>query len=95
MVRSELLKNFLDKNPRFLRKDGEKVFDIILNSIIKALSNHEYEACEFRSLGRFSVKQQKARISRNPATGAPVTVGPKKKIRFKASSILLKRLNKN
>ena len=95
ITRSDLLKKFCNQYPQLLRKDTEKIFDEIFNSIISALSNDEYSACEIRSLGRFSVKEQKARIARNPATGAPVNVSTKKKIRFKASSILLKRLNEN
>ena len=95
MVKSELLQELCNQFPQLLRKDAEKIFDEIFNSIINALSNDEYGACEIRSLGRFSVKEQKARIARNPATGTPVNVSAKKKIRFKASSILLKRLNEN
>jgi len=95
MLRSQLIKKLSDQHYNLSRKDIEKIFDEILNSIISALSNDEYRACEIRSFGRFSVKEQKARIARNPATGAPVNVSAKKKIRFKASSILLKRLNEN
>ena len=95
ITRSDLLKNFCNQHPLLLRKDAEKIFDEIFNSIISALSNDLYRACEIRSFGRFSVKEQKARIARNPATGQPINVSAKKKISFKTSSILLKRLNKN
>ena len=95
MVRSEIALQLAHKNPAISRKDIDKIIDEILSEIISSLSRDEFGACEIRGFGRFSIKLQKARTRRNPATQSPVFIPEKKKIRFKASSILLKRLHAN
>lgn len=95
MLRSEIALKLANRNPAILRKDIDKIIYVILSEIIASLCNDEFGACEIRGLGRFSVKLQKARTGRNPASGSSVYISEKKKIRFKASSTLLKRLNEN
>ena len=95
MVRSEIALEIAHKNPAILRKDIDKIIGIIFSEIIASLCNDEFGACEIRGLGRFSVKLQKARTGRNPASGSSIYISEKKKVRFKASSTLLKRLNEN
>ena len=95
MVRSEIALKLANQNPTILRKDIDKIIYVILSEIIASLCNDEFGACEIRGLGRFSVKLQKARTGRNPASGSSVYISEKKKVRFKASSTLLKRLNEH
>ncbi|MDE2293163.1 MAG: HU family DNA-binding protein [Elusimicrobia bacterium] len=40
------------------------------------------------NFGTFRVKTRRARVGRNPKTGAPVEVPPRKGVRFKASKHL-------
>ena len=93
MVKSELIQKLCDAHTNILRKDIEKVLEVIFSEITTALCSSEFGSCEFRNFGRFSLKQQNARRGRNPATGVLLNIPMKKKIRFKASSVLLKRLN--
>ena len=95
MIRSELVKMLAHKNVGIIRNDLEKIVELILTEIINSLKNTEFGSCELRNFGRFSIKTQNARLGGNPATGARINVPIKKKIRFKASSVLLKRLNEN
>ena len=95
MVRSELLQKMRNLHPNILSRDMEKVISIILAEIIAAIKNNEFGSVELRNFGRFSLRIQNARLGRNPATGAPLNIPMKKKIHFKPSSVLLKRLNKN
>ena len=95
MVKSELAQKLCNAWPNILRKDIENILDIIFLEITEALHNDALGSCELRSFGRFSTKVQKARLGRNPASGTQISIPMKKKIRFKASSILLKRLNAN
>ena len=95
MVRSEIALKLANQNPTILRKDIDKIIYVLLSEIIASLCNDEFGACEIRGLGRFSVKLQKARTGRNPTSGSSVYISEKKKVRFKASSTLLKRLNEN
>jgi len=93
VVRSQIEKHLNDTHYNIKRKDIDKIIEIILSEIISALKRDE--PCEIRGVGRWVTKLQKAKISRNPKSGLPIKVPSKRKIRFKASKILLKELNKN
>ena len=95
MVRSELLQKMRNLHPNILSIDMEKVISIILAEIIAAIKNSEFGSVELRNFGRFSLRIQNERLGRNPASGAPLNIPMKKKIHFKPSSVLLKRLNEN
>ena len=91
IVKSKLLKQLSVNYPNFLKKDLEKIIDIILDEIKRALKRGD--SVELRSFGRFSIKIQKARISRNPKTGEKVNTPEKKTIHFKMAKDLFKKLN--
>ncbi len=93
IVKSKLLKQLSNNYPNFLKKDLSKFIDIILEEIKRALRRSD--SVELRHFGRFSVKTQKARISRNPKTGEKVNTPEKKTIHFKMSKDLFKKINKN
>ena len=91
IVKSKLL-NQLSKNyPNFLKKDLEKITNIILKEIKNTLKRGE--RVELRGFGVFSSKTQKARISRNPKTGEKINTPIKKTIHFKMSKEMFKKLN--
>ena len=91
IAKSKILKKLKENYPNFLKKDLEKLTDIILNEIKLTLKRGE--RVELRGFGIFSTKIQKARISRNPKTGEKVNTPEKKTIHFKMSKDLFKKLN--
>ena len=93
IVKSKLLKQLSDNYPNFLKKDLEKSLNIVLNEIKLAL--YKEENVEFRDFGTWSINIQKARLSRNPKTGKKLETPEKKKIRFKMSKKLFKKINNN
>ncbi len=93
IVKSKLLKELSDNYPNFLKKDLEKSLNIILNEIKSALNKGEN--VELRGFGTWSIKTQKARLSKNPRTGEKIETPEKKKIRFKMSKKLFKKINNN
>ena len=93
IVKSDLLKQFRDNYPSFQKKDLNKIFDIFINEIIRSLKKGE--SVEIRSFGRFSIRNQKSRIARNPKTGEKITIPKKKNIHFKMSKEIFNNLNKN
>jgi integration host factor subunit beta len=95
MTKSKLIANLANHYPSLIQKDITKMVDIILSEIVNALRNDEFGAVELRNFGRFSLRVQNARLGRNPATGVKVNIPMKKKVHFKASSVLLKRLNED
>ena len=91
ITKSKILKKLKENYPNFLKKDLERLTDIILNEIKFTLKRGE--RVELRGFGVFSTKTQKPRISRNPKTGEKVNTPEKKTIHFKMSKDLFKKLN--
>ena len=46
------------------------------------------------SFGKFSVNQKRQRRGRNPQTGAPLTIAPRKVVTFKCAGVLRNKINK-
>ncbi len=93
IVKSKLLKQLSDNYPNFTKKDLEKLINIILKEIKRALRRSD--SVELRNFGRFSVKTQKSSIRRNPKTGEKVAVPEKKVISWKMSKDMFKKINNN
>ena len=93
IVKSKLLKQLSDNYPNFLKKDLDKSLNIVLNEIKLALLKGEN--VELRDFGTWSLNAQKARLSRNPKSGEKIEIPEKKKIRFKMSKKLFKKINNN
>tara|TARA_B100001123_G_scaffold345283_1_gene392630 strand:+ start:1818 stop:2129 length:312 start_codon:yes stop_codon:yes gene_type:complete len=93
MVRSELLQKLCDLHPNLLRKDAEKILEIIFLEITNALCNGEN--VEIRGFGTYKIIKRKARIGRNPKNSESVQIPEKNVIKWKMSKIFFNRLNKN
>ena len=93
MVKSELLQKLCNIHPNILRRDMEKILEIVFAEIIETL--REGNNIEIRGFGSYKVAIRKARIGRNPKNSEPVQIPEKKAIKWKMSKILYRRLNKN
>ena len=76
MVKSELVQKLCNMHPNILRKDIEKILDIIIIEMIEALCRNE--AVEIRGFGRLKTVMRKARIGRNPKNSKVVRIPAKK-----------------
>jgi len=72
------------------RKQADEVVQVVFEGIIAAL--HRDEKVELRGFGSFRVRQRRARIGRNPKTGAQVQVPPKRIPYFKPGKHLREAL---
>ena len=93
MVRSELLQKLCNHHPNLLRKDIEKILEIIFLEITEALCRGEN--IEIRGFGIFKTTVKKARIGRNPKNSESVQIPEKRAIKWKMSKTFFNRLNKN
>ena len=93
MVKSELVQKLCNIHPNILRKDIEKIVEIIILEMIEALCRNE--AVEIRGWGRMKTAIRKARLGRNPKSSETIRIPEKKAIKWKMSKVLYKRLNKN
>ena len=93
MVRSELLQKVCNQHPTLLRKDVEKILEVIFNEISEALSRGEN--VEIRGFGTYKRIIRKARLGRNPKNSQLVQIPEKNAIRWKMSKTFFNRLNKS
>ena len=93
MVRSELLQKMCNLHPNILRKDIEKILEIIFLEVIEALCRDEN--IEIRGFGTYKITKRKARMGRNPKNSEVVQIPEKKAIKWKMSKTFFNRLNKN
>ena len=93
MVKSELLQRMCNLYPNILRRDIEKILEIIFHEFTEALRRGEN--IEIRGFGIFKTTIKKARIGRNPKNSELVQIPEKRAIKWKMSKIFFKRLNKN
>ena len=91
MVRSELLQKFCNQHPQLLRRDVEKIIDIIFAEIAEALSRGEN--IEIRGFGTYKVVTRKARLGRNPKTKKEHEISARHTVVFKPSMALKKLIN--
>jgi integration host factor subunit beta len=89
-VRGQISKKLADLLPNILRKDIDLCISLIIESIILSIKNGS--RCSF---GSFFPKTLKSKIARNPKTGEQISLNERRTIRFRASKLLLKRLNEN
>jgi integration host factor subunit beta len=89
--KSDIIKQLKKSYPNFRKLDLERLVSIVLNEIKQALKRNE--RVELRGHGIYETHIQKARISRNPATGERVATPEKKSIHFRMSKEMFKILN--
>ena len=73
------------------RKDSTDILDMILDEIVKELSNGN--DVKLSSFGTFSLRQKKERSGRNPKNGVEAIISPRKVISFKPSQTMRKTIN--
>ena len=89
--KSEIINKISKNFPNLYKKDINKLFDILIFEITKALKNGE--RVELRDVMMFEARNQKKRMSLNPRTLEKVEVPEKKNILFKCSKEWKKKLN--
>ena len=92
MVRSKLLQKMCNLHPNILRKDIEKILEIIFFEIVEAL--RVGKNIEIRGFGTYKIIKRKARIGRNPKNLELIQIPEKKAIKWKISKTFFNRLNK-
>jgi integration host factor subunit beta len=89
MNKSELIEQLASKK-NISNKRAEEIVNLVFNSMTVALT--EGDRIEIRGLGSFVVKDYGTYTGRNPKTGEPITVNPKKLPFFKVGKELKARI---
>ena len=91
LSKPELVKKIAKNFPNLYKKDINKLFDIFIFEVIKALSNG-YRV-ELRDVMTFETKIQKKRSALNPKTLEKEEVPEKKSVLFKFSKEWKSKIN--
>ena len=92
-VKSQILDKLADSYPNFLRRDIEKVLNLVLNEIIKTVAKGKN--IQIRGFGSFKIRQLKSRIGRNPKDGSKVEIPAKQSVHWKISKEFFQKLNQD
>jgi len=90
VTKSELIDRIAE-NLKLPAGKAEAIVNCVFDSMVKALENGE--GIEIRGFGSFTVREYKSYEGRNPRTGAPVHVPPKRLPFFKVGKDLRERVN--
>lgn len=90
MTKSELIE-VVAQEANLTKGRAELVVNTIFDAMVEALKRNE--GIEIRGFGSFTVRQYKSYEGRNPRTGEPVHVPPKRLPFFKVGKELRERVN--
>ncbi|SEP68830.1 integration host factor subunit beta [Solimonas aquatica] len=91
MTKSELIELLAAKQTHLMHKDVELAVKLVLDQISNALARDE--RVEIRGFGSFALHHRPARVGRNPKTGEPVHIPPKRVPHFKPGKEMRERVN--
>ena len=91
MTKSELAEKLSEVDSSLSRHNAESVVNVIFDSMLQALQYGD--KVEIRGLGSFTIRERKARMARNPKTGAVVEISARKTPFFKTGKDLRERVN--
>jgi integration host factor subunit alpha len=77
--------------PSLSREDVIKALDGFFEEVGEALARGE--SVKLRSFGAFKVRSKRPRVGRNPKTGVEAPITPRRVLIFKASPVLVGRVN--
>ncbi len=86
MLKRDLVNAVTDEMDGYLKKDVSQAVDIVLETIVDALA--EERRVEIRGFGSFSVRERKARETKNPRTGKLMRIPARKNLHFTMSKSL-------
>lgn len=91
MIKADLV-NKIAIEMNISKQEAETGINLFFQTIKEALLKGE--EIELRGFGSFRFRKRGARAGRNPRTGKPVQVPPKKVLYFKPSKLLKNMINK-
>ena len=91
MIKADLI-NKISQEMSIPKQEAENGVNFFFNTIKEALLRGD--EIEIRGFGSFRFRRRTSRSGRNPRTGEPVKVPPKKVLYFKPSKLLKELINK-
>lgn len=92
VTKAQIVENLFAKNI-FTKTESAQIIETLFEILKSTLE--EGEDVLISGFGKFSVKEKNQRRGRNPQTGDPILLSPRKVVTFKCSGVLRERINKS
>ena len=90
LTKAHIVENLFARNI-FTKSECAEIVETLFEIVKKTLE--EGEDVLVSGFGKFSVKDKNQRRGRNPQTGNPIMLSPRKVVPFKCSGVLRQRIN--
>jgi len=90
LTKAQIVDNLFAENV-FTKAESAQIVETLFEIIKQTLE--EGEDVLISGFGKFSVKQKNQRRGRNPQTGDPILLPPRRVVTFKCSGVLRDRIN--
>lgn len=90
LTKAHIVENLFAKN-LFTKSECAQIVETLFEVIKQTLEQGEDVLVS--GFGKFSVKEKNQRRGRNPQTGQPIMLAPRKVVTFKCSGVLRSRIN--
>ena len=92
LTKAHIVENLLAKK-LFTKRESAQILDTLFELLRQSLE--EGEDVLISGFGKFCVREKSRRRGRNPQSGEPMTLPPRKVVTFKCSGILREKINRN
>lgn len=90
LTKAHIVENLFAKNI-FTKTESAQIIETLFEIVKQTLETGEDVLIS--GFGKFSVKEKNQRRGRNPQTGDPIMLSPRKVVTFKCSGVLRERIN--
>jgi integration host factor subunit alpha len=91
VTKAHIVENLFAKNI-FTKTESAQIIETLFEIVKDSLERSEDVLIS--GFGKFSVKEKNQRRGRNPQTGNPIILAPRKVVTFKCSGVLRERINR-
>lgn len=90
LTKAHIVENLFGKNI-FTKTESAQIIETLFELVKQTLEGGEDVLIS--GFGKFSVKEKNQRRGRNPQTGNPIMLSPRKVVTFKCSGVLREKIN--
>jgi integration host factor subunit alpha len=91
LTKAHIVENLLAKN-LFTKRESAQIIEALFELLKQSLE--EGDDVLISGFGKFCVREKNQRRGRNPQSGEPMTLSPRKVVTFNCSGVLRKKINR-
>jgi integration host factor subunit alpha len=91
LTKAHIVENLLAKN-LFTKRESAQIVETLFELLKQSLE--EGDDVLISGFGKFSVREKSRRRGRNPQSGEPIMLPPRKVVTFKCSGVLRQKINR-